>query len=250
MEKAIGVIGGVGPYAGLDLVKKIFDHTVANRDQDHLDLYLTNLPERIEDRTTFLLEGGDNPAEGIFQSLEKLVHIGATTIAIPCNTAHAAAIYTVVSERTAQVYPHVTLLNMIDETCRKIAHDFPQGGKIGLLATKGTHAVGVYRQYLDAYPSLQLIEPDLEGRERVHSAIYDPSYGIKAVAPVSAKAIGILEEECRKLVDQEVSAIILGCTELPLALHAGMFSCTLVDPTLVLARAAISSVAPHKLRQC
>ena len=38
MGNAIGVIGGVGPYAGIDLVKKVFDNTIASSDQEHIDL--------------------------------------------------------------------------------------------------------------------------------------------------------------------------------------------------------------------
>jgi aspartate racemase len=35
----IGIVGGVGPYAGLDLLKKIYDNTIANNDQEHLELF-------------------------------------------------------------------------------------------------------------------------------------------------------------------------------------------------------------------
>jgi aspartate racemase len=248
MEGAIGIIGGVGPYAGVDIIRKIFDNTVAKTDQEHLDLYLTNLPARIGDRTAFLLNGGENPVQGLFESLEKLASIGATVIAIPCNTAHAPAIYDELAKRVQSTIANLKLLNMVEETCNQISRCYPQGGKIGLLATKGTHAVGVYRQYLDQYPSLELVEPDDEGKERVHQAIYDTEYGIKAVSPVSNKAIDVLQKESDRLVERGVDVIILGCTELPLALQEGMVRCPLVDPTLVLARAAISAIAPEKLR--
>lgn len=248
MEDAIGIIGGVGPYAGVDIIKKIFDNTAAKTDQEHLDLYLTNLPARIGDRTAYLLEGGDNPAQGLFESLEKLVMMGSTVVGIPCNTAHAPAIYDELARRALLAFPKLKLLNMIEETCVQIARRYPMGGKIGLLATKGTHAVGVYRQYFSRYPLLELVEPDEEGQDRVHQAIYDTDYGIKAVSPVSDKAVAVLQEEGRRLIEKGVDAIILGCTELPLALQDGMFPCQLIDPTLVLARAAIGAIQPGKLR--
>lgn len=248
MEEAIGIIGGVGPYAGVDIIKKIFDNTIANCDQEHINLYLTNLPAMIGDRTTYLLEGGENPAEGLFLSLKKLVQIGATVIGIPCNTAHAPAIYDELNRRVMLEFPRIKLLNMIEETCTQIASRYPDGGKIGLMATKGTHVIGLYRQYLVQYPGFQLIEPDSEGQNRVHEAIYNSSYGIKAVSPVSNRAVAVLEQESRKLIDQGVVAIILGCTELPLALQDGLVPCSLIDPALILARAAIRTIAPHKLR--
>jgi aspartate racemase len=186
MEQAIGVIGGVGPYAGLDLVKKVFDNTMARSDQEHVDLYMTSCPSLIGDRTRYLLEGGDNPAERNLVSFEKLALIGATVIVNPCNTAHAPAIFDVVHTRAESSHPGVRLVNMIRETCATLDRMFPHGAPIGLLATKGTHAVGVYRQYIGRYPKLQLIEPDTEARERVHQAIYDPMYGIKAGFPPAA----------------------------------------------------------------
>jgi aspartate racemase len=250
MEQAIGVIGGVGPYAGLDLVKKVFDNTMARSDQEHVDLYMTSCPSLIGDRTRYLLEGGDNPAEGILVCFEKLALIGATVIVIPCNTAHAPAIFDVVHTRAESSHPGVRLVNMIRETCATLDRMFPHGAPIGLLATKGTHAVGVYRQYIGRYPKLQLIEPDTEARERVHQAIYDPMYGIKAVSPVTRQATDVLLEEGRRLIARGAQAIILGCTELPLAPHDGMLGCQLVDPTEILARAALERVAPGKLRSC
>ena len=51
----IGIVGGVGPYAGLDLTEKIFGQTIASSDQEHLPVALLSLPERIEDRTRYLV---------------------------------------------------------------------------------------------------------------------------------------------------------------------------------------------------
>ena len=63
---AIGVLGGVGPYAGLDLMRKIFDQTEASCDQEHLSVIQYSLSEHIIDRTRFLLgETDENPGEAI-----------------------------------------------------------------------------------------------------------------------------------------------------------------------------------------
>lgn len=248
MDHAIGVIGGVGPYAGLDLVKKVFDNTIAHSDQEHVNLYMTSCPSLIGDRTRFLLEGGDNPAAGLSECFGKLASIGATVVVIPCNTAHAPAIYNAVKAHAVMAYPHVQLLNMIEETCRSIASIFSSGGTVGLLATKGTHAAGVYSHYVDKLAKFHLIEPDENSQERVHQAIYDSTYGIKAVFPVTQRATDVLLEEGRTLIKRGAKAIILGCTELPLALHEGLLDCLLIDPTEILARAALSLVAPGKVR--
>ena len=63
-RKMIGVVGGMGPYAGLDLIKKIFDLTKADQDQDHVPLAMISVPHKIEDRTKFL-EGQNEKNPGI-----------------------------------------------------------------------------------------------------------------------------------------------------------------------------------------
>lgn len=221
MEQAIGVIGGVGPYAGIDLVKKIFDNPIASCDQEHLDVYLTNLPRLIEDRTEFLLHGGGNPAQGLFASFQKLALMGATVIAIPCNTAHAQPIFDEVARNAAEAFPQVRLLHMIEETC----------------------------QYIARYEHLHLIEPDEVGQQRVHEAIYHTDYGIKAVSPVSERSYKIIKKEGEELVKRGARALILGCTELPLALSPSDIPVPLIDPTQELARSAIRYVALEKLRE-
>lgn len=248
MGNAIGVIGGVGPYAGIDLVKKVFDNTIASSDQEHIDLYLTSTPALIGDRTAYLLEGGENPAAGLFSCLDKLALIGGDVIVIPCNTAHAPPIYDEVARRAAKKWPNVLLLNMIAETMKVIKERFPKGAKIGLLATLGTHGVGVYRTHFEGASAFTLIEPDQSGREAVHQAIYDRQYGIKAVAPPSTLARAVVKAQAKQLIERGADAIILGCTELPLALHDGEVAVPLLDPTAIVARAAIRAVSPSQLR--
>ena len=73
----IGIFGGVGPYAGIDLLKKVYDNTIANNDQEHLDTVLLSISSSINDRTEYI-EGRvkENPAESITKVLLKLESIG------------------------------------------------------------------------------------------------------------------------------------------------------------------------------
>ena len=57
-DAKIGIVGGAGPYAGLDLAQKILQQTRAKNDQDYLPTLLISTPDQIEDRTSFLL--GEN----------------------------------------------------------------------------------------------------------------------------------------------------------------------------------------------
>ena len=234
--------------AGADAAQKIFENTNVATDQEHLDLYLTSTPRSIGDRTKFLLEGGSNPAEGLYKNALQLISLGASTLIVPCNTAHAPPIFDVLRKKLHDSHPEITLLHMIEETAKHIGERFPESTTIGLLATKGTHALKTYPNALLAYPHITLIEPSKESQERVHDAIYNQRYGIKAQAPVSKEALAILLEEAHTLYDRGAKALILGCTELPLALTKETISLPLIDPTVVLARSAIKHTEPAKLK--
>ena len=60
---AIGIIGGVGPAAGVDLFNRILSHTSAEKDQEHLNVLLTSCPSLIPDRTAYLIENGSDPVK-------------------------------------------------------------------------------------------------------------------------------------------------------------------------------------------
>ena len=72
-DKRIGIVGGVGPHAGLDLTRKLFDHTRAETDQEHLPVMLYSFPDRIGERPAFLLgKTVDNPGEAIGDIMAEL----------------------------------------------------------------------------------------------------------------------------------------------------------------------------------
>jgi len=237
--KAIGIVGGVGPTAGTDLANKIFRHTDAHKDQDHINLYLTSCPSIIPDRTGFLLDGGADPAPGITECIRKLAQCGADAVGIACNTAHSPLIL-----KNVKIPEGVVFVNMIDSTCRYIHRNFGKS-KIGLLATLGTIRTKIYDQYFEKYPELELVIPPDDICEEVHRAIYDPEYGIKSTPRVSARASEIVVKAVNQLKTMGCSAVILGCTELPLVFLKP--SPSLIDPTDILAMSLIRATEPQLL---
>ena len=116
-EKIIGVVGEAGPYAGLDLLKKICDQTIANRDREHLTVIGWSQPNQIQDRTDYLLGNVlENPAYAIAKQVQQLAKAGATVAAIPCNTAHVLPIYSVILQVLREAGCMINFLNMIEET--------------------------------------------------------------------------------------------------------------------------------------
>ena len=244
MKKVIGIVGGVGPYAGLDLNKKIFDNVKTNgTDQDYLDVFLLSRSSSIPDRTEYLEDLTKiNPAEGLFCSILKLEQIGASVLGISCNTAHSPKIYDKVVNLMEVHNCKVKLLHIVKETYLFIERNFQENEKIGLLGTLGTYKTKLYEDYFNQEGKFKLINPDEERKKNLQEAIYNLDYGVKAFSnPVTKKAKKVFREEIDRLKEKGVKAVILGCTEIPLAFiseceYNGIF---LIDPTNILACALI-----------
>jgi len=247
----IGIVGGIGPYAGLDLLKKVFDNTMANSDQEHLDTLLLSMPSKIEDRTEYLIgKIKINPAYAIVEVLLKLQEIGVVVAGIPCNTAHSKEIFTIIQSELKKHQCSIKVLHMIDETVSFISINHPNITKVGVLSTTGTYKSAVYKLQLLS-KGFEVIVPSLEIQEKyIHPAIYHPSYGIKASSdPIQPQARKNLMQGVLFLKDQGAQALILGCTEIPLAItESKIYDMLTIDPNYVLARALIQYSNPDKLK--
>jgi len=243
----VGVIGGIGPFAGLDFMRNIFNNTRAVKDQEHVNSVLVSCPSIIPDRTEFLFSNPEteNPALGMFESARKLHAAGVSYAVVACNTAHAGRIFKPFSEMVQQSLSGLTIVNML-ETCASHVKKNLSIKRIGLLATKGTHKSRVYHEYFGDY--FDLIEPDEAGQEKVHEAIYSKEFGIKAFSqPVKPLARETIGQEVSALVQRGAEAVILGCTELPLAVQVSDVPVPAIDPGLIAARALVALAAPGKL---
>lgn len=225
MKKSIGIIGGMGPMATVDLFKKVVANTQADSDNAHIRIYIDNNAQ-IPDRTAAILSGGADPVPAMAESAKKLEACGADCIIIPCNTAH----YFLPRLRELTSLP---IISMIEETAKDCAWSLP--GKVaGLLGTTGTLQTGLYNEALKR-AGVQFMVPDEEGQRALMRVIYE---GVKADAePQSYRKD--MEMVIRSLRQRGAEYFILACTELPLAFDALRLPVTAVDPTLVLARAAI-----------
>lgn len=249
-EQVIGIVGGVGPQAGFDLASKITSQTSATCDQEHLPVMLLSLPALIVERTAYL-QGVEveNPGVAIAAVIVHLETCGATVVGIPCNTAHAPPIFDVIKEDIARRDGMVTVIDMVAETVAFLRVHHADVGRVGVLATTGAQRAYIYPRAL-ATDGLEVIVPtDDEQEYIIHPAITDEHYGVKARShPVSQRAREDLLGSVRALVRAGAEAVVLGCTEIPLAITEKQIDgVAIIDPTLVLARALIRAVAPEKL---
>jgi aspartate racemase len=194
----------MGPLATADFYEKLIARTPAARDQEHVPVVVYAVPQ-VPDRTAALLHGGASPLPALLAGLRTLAAAGAQAIAIPCNTAHAWY------DELAAASP-VPILHIADAACAAAARIAGAGARLGLVATAGTLAAGFYPRRLAALGS-DCAAPSTAEMD----ALVTP--GIAAVKAGDVEAGGrLLERAVDAVLARGAAAVILGCTEVPVAL--------------------------------
>lgn len=223
----LGILGGMGPLAGAAFAARLVALTPAVRDQDHIPALLCNDP-RIPDRSGARLGQGEDPLAAMMASLRLLERAGASLIAIPCNTAHLW--YEQMAARTP-----VPLLHIVEAVCDDLER-LGVRGPVGLMGTPATLKLGLYQAPLRDR-GFEVLVPDDAGVAQC----------VESIAAVKGNRPGEAFEpaaQCiRALVARGAEAVVLGCTELPLAVpheRRHEFGPVLTDSIDALARAALA----------
>ncbi len=219
-KSKIGIIGGMGPLATIDLYKKILEETNAVKDQDHIHVYI-DINTEIPDRTAAILDGKESPVKELVRSAVKLESMGADYLVMACNTAH-------VFFDDVQKYVKIPLINLIDETVNVIVANKIK--KIALLGTTGTILSKIYQHKLEK-KEIEVILPDKKELDLIMKIIYDV---VKADKPNIFKTE--FKEMLNRMISTGAEAFILGCTELPIIYEKCNIQCTYFDPTRIIAK--------------
>ena len=221
--KTIGIMGGMGPMATVDLMKKIILATPASKDQEHIPMLVDN-NSQIPDRTKAIMGQGASPAPEMVKTAKRLMMAGADFIIIACNTAHYFL---------PEILPQISIpvLSIIDVTTNSALE---KGFKsVGLLATTGTVSTGLYQKKLEA-SGIQCITPSADKQHLIDDMIYQ---GVKANNEnYDTHAV---EELLAEMQSTGAEAFILGCTEVPVAVSMYKLQGEFIDATDELAKAAI-----------
>lgn len=201
-KPVLGVVGGVGPLATAYFMQLVIRLTPAERDQDNVPMIVFNDPQ-IPDRTAYILDDSQpDPLPELLRVVSWLEDAGADYIAIPCNTAHY--FYDAIA-RAARV----PVLNIMRETAREVLGRVGAGGRVGLLATDGTIASGVFQSYLGESGLTTVTPTEREQAEVVMPLIYER---VKRNLPFDAA--DLLRVAARLREEGGCDAVIVGCTEL------------------------------------
>lgn len=202
MNAMIGILGGMGPLATVDFLRKLVERTPAARDQEHVPLLVYSVPQ-IPDRIASIMGGGESPLPAMRAGLRMLERSGARAIAIPCNTAHYW--YDELARECS-----VPLLHIADCACAALGSEV---AKVGLLATTGTLAAGFYQRRLATRGYHCLInQPD-----EIDTWVM-PAIGLVKAGDIRGGG-AMLQQALRALFERGAQRVILACTEVPPALE-------------------------------
>ena len=243
----IGILGGMGTQAGLDFCNKLAILYRGKFDQDYPLFILYNKsnipgrPESIGVQTGNLSNKKNNKKsqkkyllvlKSLIKGCQVLKKSKCKFIVIPCNTAHYWY-------EDLQKKINLPIINMPKEVFRFTKKNCKKNSKVGLLATEGTLKTGVYDKIFNK--DFNLIRPSKNlQKSSVNKAIKLVKMGnVKAAAKMIKPAINeLIKMKCKK--------IILGCTELPIAIFAFKSfnnvrsSKIFLDPNLILANSAMN----------
>lgn len=219
--KTIGIIGGMGPAATVDLYAKIVAATAAPRDQDHPRVLIdsnTTMP----DRNVALDGDGPSPAPMLAATAVGLERAGAELIAMSCNTAHAF-------QRDIEAAIAAPFVSMIEATADATLARAPKANRVAVLAATGCVRAGLYQRAFAA----RGIEAVLLGNAE-HARFMDLVYAIKG-GDLGARVREQMRALATGLLRDGPDALVAGCTEVPLVLAQSDIEAPLIDSAAALA---------------
>lgn len=221
--KKVGIIGGMGPLASIDLYKKIVDLTKAKTDQDNIPLIIDN-NTLIPDRASFIMgKSTKNPLSMLVNSAKFLKNSGCEAVCMACNTAHFFA-DEIIKQSGAN------LLHIAKICVSSLNKNFLGAKNIAVLATTGTIKFKIYDNELEKF-GFNSVEISQSLQNELMNCIYD---GVKA---------GKIDEYVRNFENIintiKADIYLTACTELPIFLPLIKSDKIFVDPTTELAKAVI-----------
>ena len=221
----IGILGGMGTQAGLDFCSKLAKLYRGKLDQQYPMFILynkSNTPKRPENLKKYY-----NVLDELVKGCKMLSKNKCKFIVMPCNTAHYW-------HKDIQKKINVPLLSIPKEVYLHTKKKCKKNSTIGILCTEATLKTNIYNDYFDK--NFKLISPEKNlQKNSVNKSIKLVKMGKVKEAEIALRAAVkyLIRKKCKK--------IILGCTELPIAIFAyksfrkAKESKLFIDPNLLLA---------------
>lgn len=202
--KRLGILGGMGPAASAEFVNRLIATTPATCDQEHIPFVLWNNPQ-IPDRSTSMRNGTNESLPLLRQGVAMLRAVSCDLIVIPCNSAHYWY---------DELINHgIPIIHIVDSVASELRSLNVENQTIGIMGTQGTIEFGIYQNRL-THQGWNCIVPD---RAEMDFFVQPAIDLIKAGKIQESQAL--LMNVIHSLIDRGAKAVVLGCTELPLAIR-------------------------------
>ena len=202
----LGILGGMGPLATVDFLQKLVMLTQVKSDQLHIPTVVWSVPQ-IPDRSTYIINAGENPFPALRKGALSLQSIGASVIAMPCNTAHFWA--DSITQNTG-----IPILHIVDAVIDELNAQAVEKSlmNVGIMATTGTVSSNIYQSKLTTAGWNTIIPTDKDQKSIMEGINLAKSGQLPAAKKLFLEQIRILRQ-------QGANKIVLGCTELPAVLE-------------------------------
>lgn len=258
-ESVIVIVGGMGPLAGIQCYKYVLENSKTNgTDQGNLDTVVVSYPRRIENRVEFVLGRSEmNPGNCVLEFLLPYLQMLSTTykkviVGVPCVTFHCPSIFSVFCEGIESSFPSVLVVSIVKSTVSFINAFYPKITRIGILSTDGTRKLKPFAKEFEE-SNKQLVYLSDEQQVIVSDCIFNTQWfefclfiiyrGVKSPSFDKLVVHSLFCDVMNDLIMEGCEAIILGCTEIPLAIEEKEYKgIPILNPSWILARSLISEV--------
>jgi aspartate racemase len=204
MIKRLGVLGGMGPAASAEFMVRLVAQTPAKQDQDHIPTVLWS-DTTVPDRSTSMRNGDDKPLPYLMTGVRGLKAAGCDLIVIPCNTAHFWF------HEFNKI--NVQIIHIVDSVADALRDVNVVNSTIGVMGTQATIELGLYQYRLNKLGWSCIVPTKEEMNTLVQPAIdLIKANQIEQAHPMLMTVID-------SLIKNGATAVVLGCTEIPLAVR-------------------------------
>lgn len=200
----LGVLGGMGPLATADFMRKVIELTPAQTESEHIPLVLISAPD-IPDRVAPIMTGqGASPLPALLARRRILEQSGARAFAMPCNTAHHW-------EKELVEGSSIPFISIVDAALAALAKSILKGAGVGVIGTAATLKSGFYQKRLE----------DAGYKPMLPDAVIQSDAILPGIALVKKNRLADAEPLFRRALDallgRGAETVLLACTEVDMA---------------------------------
>ena len=225
-KKTIGILGGMGPEASSNLYSKIIKYAQhqygATQDLDYPPIIIYSLPLFGFDETGIV----DNELvkKQLIDGVKKLELAKSDLIIVACNTVHKYY-------KEMQSAVNIPILNIIEETKKRVIQS--EYKKVGLFASANTNKLKLYQKKFNN-SNIDIISPNERQQQNLNRVIKNVMGGNQKMTDII-----VLKDIARNYIKQGAEAIVMGCTEIPLAINQTHTDIKLFDTIDIIAQSAV-----------